>query len=92
MISSPDLTEPVELLVVDDANDVDVALERNLGALLLHRLNPAILVQVQILLVHLGLFGFKCYFGIHLAGTFSHNTLILCFNLNLINSIRVHIY
>jgi len=46
MISSSDLAEPVELLVVDDAYDVNVALERDLCTLLLHCLNPAVLVQV----------------------------------------------
>ena len=73
MISGPDLAEPVELLVVNDAYNVNVALERDLGTLLLHCLNPAVLVQVQILLIHLRLFCLQCNLCIHLGRTFSHD-------------------
>jgi hypothetical protein len=78
MISGSDLAESVELSVVNEAYNVNVALERDLGTLLLHCLNATVFVQVQILLVHLRLFRLQCNLGIHFGRTFSHD-LILCF-------------
>lgn len=72
IIGRSDLLKPIVFSVVNDADDINIALVRYFRALLLHSLNPPILVKIQILRVLLRLLSLDGHLRIHIPSLFTH--------------------